>query len=542
MNPGLLYLLGLHMRSEVRRVANRFHGTRGKVLLGAVVLLVGGILYSQYFAALGNAALPGGMNRTDPDSLRQYGAPALLLVALLGTRAHGFYFKPAEVGLLFPAPVSRRELLLFNMLSRMQTSVLSAAFAALFVSPYAGLAIGAFLGIFLVLTFMQLTGQLFGLALAMLAARGWSARVAWVVYAGALLTLAAALVYASSVFSEGLGAAVSAAMRSPLVVGLCWITRPFIEVFLAPGLSGVINWTLVAAGILLAQVLVMLQLDGAYLQALVVRPSRRRDHWWQRLLSGFAPSSTRPHIPITLLPYWGGAGPIAWRQFQELARSPSTLLRGGYGMLVVMPILVFRLTNSGVEGTSLSISLLLSSLFAIPILIDGVDFRRDLDRIAVLRSLPLSPVAISLGQIIPTAGLIIFWTAVATTLIALFTVGLQRPLLIIVCCLIPAYALLTAAIDNFLFLLMPYRLRTRDPGETTFLGRLVMMMSVKIVALVISLSACAVVTAVCIKWLSLNAFQTGVVASLTLTACAVPMIYAVAWAFRRFDVSREVPG
>lgn len=523
-------------------MGRRFAGVRGKILLLVFALMVFWVYDSQLLLLFTGPAAQGGGLGQSADALRYFAPPTLLLVSLLGTRAHGFHFNATEVQLLFPAPIPRRQLLVYNIFSRMQVSLLSAAWVFIFVFPFAGTAYGAFIAIFLVLTFIQLTGQLLGLMLAMACARGWTARVAWSAFGGVLLIAAAAMAYASTEFSAGLAAVTSAALGSPVVMGISWVTRPFIEIFVAPGLPEVAAWVGIAVGILLAQVFAMMRLDSVYLEIQIVEfpehSGRRRKRWWSRCDSADEGRGIR--IPMSTLPRLGGAGPLAWRQCQELLRNPATLLRGGFGILAVMPIVAIRSARYEFEGAGLAINLLFSALFAIPMLVDGVDFRRDIDRMAVLRAFPLSPLAISIGQLIPTALLLAFWMALGTALIAITTTGLPVPLLIIVCWVIPPYAMLTAAIDNFLFLLMPYRPRTRDPGETTFLGRLLIMMLIKIFALLISMGICAAVTAWILIRLSPTAGLAGAIAFVTLSICCLPVIKAVAWAFHRFDVSQKI--
>ena len=48
-----------------------------------------------------------------------------VLTVIAAVSERGLYFSPAEIGFLFPAPVGRRELLLYNLVTRLGVQVLS---------------------------------------------------------------------------------------------------------------------------------------------------------------------------------------------------------------------------------------------------------------------------------------------------------------------------------------------------------------------------------------------------------------------------------
>jgi hypothetical protein len=214
------------------------------------------------------------------------------------------------------------------------------------------------------------------------------------------------------------------------------------------------------------------------------------------------------------------------------------MIRGGLGLLAVIPIVIFRAatTDEGLEVFGVT-----ATLFMIPMMIDGADFRRDLDRIPVLKSLPLRNADIALGQILPTAMLFTFWMMTGSLLLFGVFGELDFAALYLNVVLIPPIALIVAAVDNWLFLLMPYRIRSRDPGESTFVGRLTIVMTVKTLVLVFALGLGFAALAFIWNHVARSVVLAGFCASAVLTLCCIPAVLAVAHAFRNFDVADGPP-
>jgi hypothetical protein len=362
----------------------------------------------------------------------------------------------------------------------------------------------------------------------------------------AVVLVTGAIAYTLPPLPADFGEAVQVLAAHPAIRWVSWLTRPFVELFLAASPLQLVSWGGLTAVILLVEIGLMLRLDGAYLEGLTNSSNSMRGG--QRHLR-LTPRSNRSdpgknrigvRIPILAFPDLGGAGPIAWRQCQELARNPAGLLRGGLGLLAVLPILIFRASvDEADEG--LRVFSVLATLLMIPMMIDGADFRRDLDRIPLLKSLPLRASDVALGQILATALLLSFWMMLGGLLIFGGSGQLTLPALYLLVLLIPPIALIVAAVDNWLFLLMPYRIRTRDPGESTFVGRLTIVMTVKMIVLLLSMSLGFAAVVVTWRHVAQSVVLAGLVASATLALCCIPAIAAVAQAFRRFDVANGPP-
>jgi len=498
VNPGLRYLLASRLPGALRRIRRKYSGREGKILLLGVALLFAAILVSQ-----------------------------------------------SEVQFLFPAPISRVQLLAFNIISRLQIVLLSTLWVSVFTVRHAATWYGGVLAVFMLLSFNQLTAQLGGVWLAGFDPSRAARRRRWIALGITAILVVAGIFATLPVAPTGLADATALLIRHPLIEVLAWVTRPFVELFLSARPADLLLHGGIAAAILGAEIFAMVHIDQSYLDGLAahgrvvgtrskkVRLSIHRDP------SEATRSATGIRIPSGIFPRLAGAGPLAWRQAQELLRNPATLLRGGLGLFAVLPVFVIRASAAEHEAARLGAVSLATALLMIPMMVEGADFRRDLDRMSVLRALPMSASAVVMGQLIATAILIGFWMMVGSLMILIIIDMFTLPIVCLLVLTIPPFALMTAAIDNWLFLLMPYRVRTRDPGESTFVGRLTVVMSIKMVVMLLAICICVGVTLAVWSWVIESAILAGIVASLTLAGCCVPLILGLARTFQKFDVSQQ---
>ncbi|MBW2294742.1 MAG: hypothetical protein JRG89_06145 [Deltaproteobacteria bacterium] len=547
MNPALGYLLLHRPLGALRRFRRRVATPRGAILALGLVMLLGLILGSPFLANTANTGENAAAGMARRDQILLFAPPALLFIALIGIRAGAFYFKPAEIQFLLPAPVPRRQLLMYNIASRLQIAFLSAIWISVFTLRYASTWVGGFVAIFALLSFNQLTAQLGGIVVAASRSRADARPIRWSRWVVAAVFALAAIAYTLPPLPSEMAEAARLLAAHPFIHSVSWLTRPFVELFLSDASLQMALWGGATASILLIEIALMLRLDGAYLEGLTnnsdstTKKRQRRMH----LISGSDRADSQLgrlgiRIPILLFPGLRGAGPIAWRQCQELVRNPASLLRGGLGLLAVIPIVIFRASTNEDEG-GLEMFSVMATLLMIPMMIDGADFRRDLDRIPILKSLPLRTGDVALGQILPTALLLSFWMMVGGLLIFGGFGQLNFSAVYLLVVLIPPIALIIAAVDNWLFLLMPYRIRTRDPGESTFVGRLTIVMTVKMFVLIISLGLGFGAVIFIWKHVAESVVLAGFGASVMLSLCCIPAVGAVARAFGKFDVADGPP-
>ena len=160
MNRALWLLLGLQMRGWLRSLTRRLGTVRG-----AVMALVG---LAAFVLWLTSVFLLKRSPKYTSSEILEYG-PAVLLIyclfnVLSNTTERGVYFSPGEVNFLFPAPFGRRELLAYKIAVSFIFTLPSALFMTFVFQIYAHSFLAAFVGILLVLQFMQLFAMALNLA------------------------------------------------------------------------------------------------------------------------------------------------------------------------------------------------------------------------------------------------------------------------------------------------------------------------------------------------------------------------------------------
>jgi hypothetical protein len=175
------------------------------------------------------------------------------------------------------------------------------------------------------------------------------------------------------------------------------------------------------------------------------------------------------------------------------------------------------------------------------------DFRGDIDHMGYLKTLPVAPWRLSLGQILTPAILL-------TVLHVVVLVGfLLYPRLaghgpgeadrwLVVCAAFSfPFNFLLFALENMLFLFFPVRVMASSPGDFQAMGRNMLMVMAKtfillVVGGVAGLAGAIVYFITGESWLPAVA-----VAWMVVVVAGVAMLPVVSFAFQKFDVSRDVP-
>ncbi|HEX8243112.1 MAG TPA: putative ABC exporter domain-containing protein, partial [Longimicrobium sp.] len=262
MNPGLRLLALRLARGRVRRIARRMRTVRGALGVGGVALFL--LLFTglQVWRAVDPEMRD---SSPSPESLRTL-VPALVtvLTIIAAVSERGLYFTPAEIGFLFPAPVGRRELLLYNLATRLGVQVLSGLWVSLYTVFYAPLPAAGFAAVMVAFVFMYVAAQ--ALALGATAAEAYlspAARrvVRTALIAGVLLVVASA---ALSAAPGSTGSRFRAVLDSPVVRAISIVARPFGELFAAGTAGAALAWGMASGGMVALAVALVLAFDVAY--------------------------------------------------------------------------------------------------------------------------------------------------------------------------------------------------------------------------------------------------------------------------------------
>jgi ABC-2 type transport system permease protein len=544
MNPGLVWLLARGPVGRVRYLRRHVRGVKRVLLATGLLAYLLVILGTMIATSVSGAFAERAERLSGP--IREIAPPALLLIALLGVSSGtGLHFRPAEIDFLFPAPLSRRELLLYNVISRLVHVAFLSVWAPIALMMYGHRWYAVFAGTFLGLAFVQLTAQGASLVLATAGER-LSRQLRLLARVVVTLATLAVLAFAAPRLSAGAGVIEAAreVLASPAARVITLPAIPFVECFVARDLPTFAAWTLGCIAILGALVALMMLLDAAYLEA-VLASSRTVHETLRRLRSGGAAPARRRRSPSRLppaLPWFAGAGPIAWRQAVEVrrnARGLVTLVASVVVMIVVTHLLASRADPRRGLGTVVALSIVLTTILTHLV---AYDFRRDLERMAFLKSLPLSPLAAAAGQLVaPT----ILFSAVQLAMVAtaIGVIGhIPPPPVVWLVALLPLVNWIVAATDNVIFLLYPYRLATDDPGNLGFMGRLMVAMFLKLLCLLAVGGVAALLFALVWHVTGGSIPAGGLALAALLLAASVVATRLVARAFEAFDVTRDVPG
>jgi hypothetical protein len=549
MHPALWKLFRLSEKASRRALLRGARTVRGALLLAFLI----GVLGSWLVTIVGMTLVMRGHAESpfQAGSAAPYLPPILMaffLQSVLASRGVGhLYFSPAEIDFLFAGPFHRRELLLYKLFRKCLALVLVALLFSwspivLFFNGW----LSAFVGLTLALVFVNLAGLAATLGHLIVAEAAYTR-----IRRMALLAVTALAVVAlpqtfsrTSVFRF---ADLAASFRTT------WPGRvllaPF-QVFSNAMLAerwfpDLIGWAGAAAAIDLALLILVLRLDADYLEWSTAI-SRRIYEQMQRIRrsGGVAISPSRGNLRIRMpqLPWMGGAGPIAWRQMVLTARASRAMVR-----VILMIAVLFLAWNwymlgqspraFGTPGIGIGLVAYMTFLF---IMVLPVSFRGDLDHLDFLKTLPVRPLALTLGEL---AGCAVVLTATQLAVLAIYGAATASGGFLLLAAAVLALPLdmLLLAASNLAFLIYPVRRTQGASSDLNVVGRGVMSFFLQLLFLLPLLGIAAGLAAV--AYLASGYSLTVLVA----TACAVlllelvPMMLLVAGAFERFDPSTETP-
>jgi hypothetical protein len=399
----------------------------------------------------------------------------------------------------------------------------------------------ALAGIFLATTFLQLAAMTAALSIQTLRqyAYTWLRTV--------LLWLAAGLLLS---FVIGMGVAIAetgsvkeaAAMVRGNPVGAV-VLFPF-DVFghvltaesFVPGLIG---WGAAALAIDLGLLGLAMWLDVNFLEASIA-VSQKIYQRTQRIRSGAgwsAAATSRGKLPM--LPWLGGAGPIARNQLLKLVRGSPRLIIFVVlmGVAICVPAILSRHAGADVTGF-FAMQMGMITLMVVRTL--PFDFRGDLDHLEQLKSLPLSAAAITVGELF---GPVLLLTAlhVASVLVAAAFLESGRTVLFAIAAFALPFNWLLFGVENFFFLLFPSRVTPGAAGSFQFFGRMIVESLVRALVLGMLMGIAALFGWV-VYLLAGDSWPAALLAAWAWLAMEATLaIPCVAWAFRRFDVSVNTP-
>ena len=546
MSPSLLLLLRLSYRARLRRHWRSLTSPRHAALAGVSLVVLLMALSMPIVLTLTDAYQGW---RIDPELVREGVAMLLLLffgVNLLSQGAAGvgaLSFEPSEIDLLFPAPYARRELLAYKLIANTSGLCFNALALALMAYPFVPHATFAFAGGLLALWFIDLAPTAAALASATVGERTCKRAARW----GILVVLAGTVFGLWQRWTQTADAELG---QRFLELRACWqwqtllapfalfsgaMTAPrlFPEAVMGCGMGLLLDLALIG---------LIVRLDATYLET-ALRNSQRIQRQrlrqgaggWEHAHSRVAGVSWR----LPMFPYWEGAGPIFWRQ------SVSSLRRCRFGLLGLAFAgifgMLFFIRGHEHRPPPLPLALLLGFyLTGVLCFVTCHDFRRDLDHLEGLKTLPIPASAIAAGELLTPV-------VVSTATLWIYLAGLMlcfygpRWDLWLTAGLALSYHVFSAAFTNLAFLLYPVRPHGPHAKGLVQVGRELLLFSAQatlfVLAMALAFGAGAGVYFGCGKsvvlfWLTVWG---------ALTAMSLALIPALGRAFERFDASRDMP-
>jgi hypothetical protein len=328
------------------------------------------------------------------------------------------------------------------------------------------------------------------------------------------------------------------------------VFRPFVELILARSLvAATAGWLAACAGLVAG--LSVAVISG---YATISRWKAIRERWdyrpaAERGVYGAGVVCKELAVPIRCLrivPRWRGIGPLAWRQLVGARRHWGGLMTAMLVPAVLASLPCFVIDDAHIAFMSTAGALSFYTFLLLPTAL-RFDFRRDLDRFATLKGLPIPPAAVAVGQTLAP----VLITTVFQASILMFAMA-QRSLpphlvLVTLFVLIPLNVFVFG-LDNLIYLLYPYRIQ--QEGVEIFLRT---MLTFTGKGLLFTVGLCAMsawgfgagaLARASSHWLGVDLnpfalFAAGLVVGLTLLAGLA--LHGVCRTYRRLDPVEDVP-
>jgi ABC-2 type transport system permease protein len=554
LQPGLSTLSRLKWRGWWRRIGRRLR-TPGGALFGLLGLaLTGAWVWSILWR--GSHVRVAEVLPEDALAVARGTLAMLGVVCFAGAFGHrGLHLPQDEIERMLSAPLTRRQLIRYRLLSAMLRSSVLALALGLILAPR--MPVGGFgmAGAMLAVLTLPLLSQ--GAAILMGDAENrlgrLAARVPKIVTGGVMVLLAYGLIMV--MLMDGLVPRdlaevgpprdlVLQVARHPIVVWLSLPAAPWAGAMAAPDLAHFVPWFLaaLAASVLMFEVVARLPIDFRELSLATSADVARR---LARAHSGRGPvgGSEVPDRAKGRRVAWlfgrSPSGAVAWIQLVALRRKARgallfALMTTGFTLVLTTTVL-----REPFEGA------FFLAIFGVIYLASGMrfDFRGNLDGLEEMRAWPVTPRRVFLATILPQALFVSGLMSVAQV-VRLAVLGAWEPGVGLVIAATPVVTVFWLAVDNAIFLLAPVRF---EPGQSAAMhhaGRQMVLALIKMLLLGLSAAVAGLAGyAAYGAFLGLGAptgpaTAAGVVAG---TIMALLMVGAAVilggWALRRFDVA-----
>ena len=475
-HPAIVQLLGLQSRGRRRRIWRRFCQPR-RLVLSAIACVLAVVW-------LGNSAMTIWLRESaSPETLHALLSLGLVLYAGWHFAKAAFFqpespfdWTPAERELLVAMPLRPRDLVGYQIASVSVTTVLKAGLFTLLLLPDLRCVSLGFVGVLLAMMLLEV------LRLAIDIATWGMGRSAFLAYRAAVVAglLAAAWAVGTVIIRENafqgrldFDDQILQRLLDSLVqlyqsgIGYAALPfQPFVDLILAQSVTAPqVGLAAAGCGIVAGLAIAVIGLYAVTLRHVTLREQRNyaaggavRDRFAGSIQNEpGSPLGSKFRLRIARIPRCSGAGVLAWRQLVAARRHWSSLLTALIAPAVLACAPCFVVVDPYIALLATTSTLAFYTFLLLPTAL-RFDFRRDLDRLATLKGLPITPAAAAVGQILtPTLIATVFQAGVLTFAVAARSLPPHYVLLAILV-MVPLN-ILVFGLDNLIFLLYPYRVQ-----------------------------------------------------------------------------------
>lgn len=541
MDAALGQLLMLRLRGGLRQRLLQLTSLRGLIFTFAFVGIIWFLIASNSTSGmgfLGSEALDRQAVGAELLTFMPLSMLGLSLLTVVMTTGPTFHFSPNEINFLFTGPFRRRDLIVYKFAAYVAGVALSSLFITLLVQPGVAMALPVFIATLLTLVFVQLNSAVISMAGHAFDSSRF-AKLRWPATAVLCACVAATVLYVSikpdlrliDLLSEFRHSWIGTIVLIPYIV--------FAELFVATSLSDLALWAIVAIVINVALLRAVIVLDARTTDRSLAEHARLSSRWERIKQGGSFWATERTEVrSIRRAPILGGLGPIVARQSLNALRNSFRPIAIFLGLAACIAPISLALGTPITQAQTLMIVYIFIAFIVPRNMV--CDFRGDLSRMEIYKTLPIAPWRICAGQLV-----------VQTLLAYVITLGIIASALLFeervtaqIAMILAAFALpltfLIHAVENTVHLLFPTKLVAMGRADFEFLGRSLVEFIAKTIFVFAAVVASIAVGYATFRMIGTTLVLPGLASWLTLTLIGFLTLIALQYAFRRFAVAETI--
>ncbi len=541
MDAALTQLLMLRLRGGLRQRLLQLASVRGLLF----TLAFGGIIW---FLIVSNSSSATGLFGTEALDRQAFGEQiitfmplsmlGLSLLTVLMTTGPTFHFSPNEINFLFAGPFRRRDLIVYKFAAYVAGVTLSSVFVTILVQPQAGSVLPVFIATLLTLVFVQLNSAVISMAGHALDGSRF-ARLRWPATALLCVFGVVTLFFAWATPDRGIVDLLSEFRHSWIgtIVLIPYIV--FAELFVVTSLADLALWALVAIAINAALLRAVIVLDARTTDRSLEEHARLSNRWERIKQGGSFWATERTEVrSIRRAPILGGVGPIAVRQALNALRNSFKLIVVFVGLAACIAPISLAL---GAPVTQAQTVMIIYIFIAFILPRNMVcDFRGDLSRMEIYKTLPIAPWRICAGQLVVQTLLAYVITLAIIASALVFEESVTTRVALIFAAFALPLTFLIYAVENTVHLLFPTKLVAMGRADFEFLGRSIVEFIAKTLFVFAAVAASIAAGLITFRAMGTTLVLPGLASWLTLTLIGLLTLVALQYSFRRFAVAETI--